>query len=134
MKKDVPRKDTLVNPFTGRRILKGSRTHELVKRVLSEGKSKKMTFGQMLRMYDQVKDDKHYKGVKESAFCGPAGGDKKGTFPVNNQKRCRAALSYAHYAPNPEGLKKCVLEKAKKHGWKCGTTYTKKEKKKIMRS
>lgn len=134
MKKNIPAKETVTNPFTGRRVLKNSKTHELVKLVLREGKKENLSFGQMLRVYDQIKDDKHYKGLKASDFCGPAGGDKKGTFPVNSQKRCRAALSYAHYAPNPAGLKKCVLEKAKENNWKCGSTYSANEKKKIMKS
>ena len=56
-----------------------------------------------------------YPTVK--TFCGPAGGAKAGTYPVNSPKRARAALAYARHAPNPKGIKKCVKEIAKKKGW-----------------
>ena len=58
-----------------------------------------------------------YSDVDKDDFCGPAGGAAPGTFPVNSEKRARAALSYAHNAPDPEGIKNCVYRKAKKHGW-----------------
>jgi len=58
-----------------------------------------------------------YPNVDKSDFCGPAGGAPEGTYPVNSEKRARAALSYAHNAPDPEGLKRCVYRKAKEHGW-----------------
>jgi hypothetical protein len=52
-----------------------------------------------------------YKNVKKGEFCGPAGGSPAGSYPVNTKKRARAALAYAHYAPNPSGIKKCVYRK-----------------------
>lgn len=52
-----------------------------------------------------------YKSVKKGAFCGPAGGAPEGSYPVNTKKRARAALSYAHNAPNPEGIRRCVKKK-----------------------
>ena len=52
-----------------------------------------------------------YKGVKKSAFCGTAGGSPPGSYPVNTKKRARAALAYAHNAPNPSGIRKCVERK-----------------------
>jgi len=58
-----------------------------------------------------------YSDVDKDDFCGPAGGAAPGTYPVNSEKRARAALSYAHNAPDPEGIKRCVYRKAKKHGW-----------------
>ena len=54
-----------------------------------------------------------YKKVKKGEFCGPSGGAPKGSFPVNSAKRCRAALSYAHNAPNPAGIRACVKRKCK---------------------
>ena len=54
-----------------------------------------------------------YKGVSKKEFCGPSGGAPKGSYPVNTAKRCRAALSYAHNAPNPSGIKACVKRKCK---------------------
>jgi hypothetical protein len=58
-----------------------------------------------------------YPNVSKDDFCGPAGGAPEGSYPVNSERRARAALSYAHNAPDPEGIKKCVYRKAKKHGW-----------------
>lgn len=52
-----------------------------------------------------------YKAVAKDSFCGPAGGSAKGTFPVNSKKRAHAALAYAHNAPNPAGIKRCVKKK-----------------------
>lgn len=55
-----------------------------------------------------------YKKVSKGDFCGPSGGAAKGTYPVNNKRRCKAALSYAHNAPNPEGIRSCVKRKCGK--------------------
>ncbi len=54
-----------------------------------------------------------YKGVSKGKFCGPSGGAPSGSYPVNSAKRCRAALGYAHNAPNPSGIKACVKRKCK---------------------
>ncbi len=54
-----------------------------------------------------------YKKVEKGDFCGPSGGAAAGTYPVNSKKRCRAALSYAHNAPNPDGIRACVKRKCK---------------------
>lgn len=55
-----------------------------------------------------------YKKVKKGEFCGPAGGAPKGSYPVNTAKRRKAALAYAHNAPNPEGIRRCVKRKSPK--------------------
>ena len=52
-----------------------------------------------------------YKRVKSSAFCGPSGGAPSGSYPVNTISRARSALKLAHNAPNPEGIRQCVLKK-----------------------
>lgn len=52
-----------------------------------------------------------YKTVKKSDFAGTAGGAPKGSYPINTKKRGRAALAYAHNAPNPEGIKSAVYKK-----------------------
>lgn len=54
-----------------------------------------------------------YKKVAKGEFCGPSGGAPAGSYPVNSAKRCRAALAYAHNAPNPDGIKACVKRKCK---------------------
>ena len=56
-----------------------------------------------------------YKSVFPSEFCGASGGASKYSFPVNSAKRARNALARAHYAPNPEGIRKCVKRKMGKH-------------------
>lgn len=55
-----------------------------------------------------------YKRVGKGDFCGPSGGAAAGTYPVNTKKRRSAALSYAHNAPNPAGIRACVERKGKK--------------------
>lgn len=52
-----------------------------------------------------------YKNVSKGDFCGPAGGAPEGSYPVNTRKRAKSALKLAHNAPNPEGIKRCVLAK-----------------------
>ena len=52
-----------------------------------------------------------YKKVSKKSFCGPSGGAPKGSYPVDSKKRCKAALAYAHNAPNPSGIKACVKRK-----------------------
>ncbi len=52
-----------------------------------------------------------YKNVSKGDFCGPAGGSPEGSYPVNTRKRAKSALKLAHNAPNPEGIKKCVIAK-----------------------
>lgn len=52
-----------------------------------------------------------YKSVKPSEFAGASGGSSKYSYPINTKKRAKAALAYAHNAPNPEGIKKKVYAK-----------------------
>ena len=52
-----------------------------------------------------------YKNVKPSEFAGAAGGAPKYSYPINTMKRARAALAYAHNAPNPAGIKRKVYAK-----------------------
>ena len=52
-----------------------------------------------------------YKKVAKKDFAGPSGGSPKGSFPINTKKRARAALAYAHNAPNPAGIRRAVHKK-----------------------
>ncbi len=52
-----------------------------------------------------------YKKVKRMDFAGPSGGAPQGTYPINTLKRARAALAYAHNAPNPSGIRRAVYKK-----------------------
>lgn len=52
-----------------------------------------------------------YKNVSPGNFAGKAGGTSPYSFPINTLKRAKAALAYAHNAPNPEGIRKKVYAK-----------------------
>lgn len=52
-----------------------------------------------------------YKDVAPSQFAGSSGGSSKYSFPINTPKRAKAALAYAHNAPNPAGIKAAVHKK-----------------------
>lgn len=52
-----------------------------------------------------------YKTVSKKDFAGKAGGAPAGSYPINSKKRARAALSYAHNAPDPAGIKRAVYKK-----------------------
>jgi len=52
-----------------------------------------------------------YKSVKPKDFAGKAGGADKFSFPINDKAHAKAALSRAHFAPNPEGIKASVYRK-----------------------
>lgn len=54
-----------------------------------------------------------YPEVSPSEFAGSAGGSSPFSFPINTRKRAKAALSYAHNAPNPNGIKRKVCRKYK---------------------
>lgn len=52
-----------------------------------------------------------YKKVAPKDFAGAAGGASKYSYPINTLARARAALAYAHNAPDPEGIRKKVYAK-----------------------
>ena len=109
------------NPFTNRKIRAGGKTHKLVQEILSGPGSleeKKKTY--LKRTHENVK--KKYSKVPHKYFCAEQGGYPQGTmaFPVDSEKRCRAALSYARMAPNPQGIRNCALKIAQEEGWNCG--------------
>lgn len=52
-----------------------------------------------------------YKKVSPKDFAGKAGGTSPFSFPINTLKRARNALARAHFAPNPEGIRKAVYKK-----------------------
>lgn len=62
-----------------------------------------------------------YRGLRTKDFCQP----ENRKFPVTTEKKCRAALSYARYAKNPDAVRECAIKRAKKYGWRCGVSYTK---------
>jgi hypothetical protein len=52
-----------------------------------------------------------YKNVASKDFAGTSGGSSKYSFPINDIKHAKAALSRAHFAPDPEGIKSRVYRK-----------------------
>lgn len=44
-------------------------------------------------------------------YVGPSGGAPKGSYPIPDVKHAKAALSLAHNAPNPAGIKAAVYKK-----------------------
>ena len=76
------------------------------------------------------KGPKKYDTLPLKTFCGKAGGyDDPRKFPVNSPARCSNALSRAHLAPNPKGIRTCAIKKAKEHGWEeCGKSNPKNKK------
>ncbi|ALX27627.1 hypothetical protein GMAR_ORF253 [Golden Marseillevirus] len=99
----------LVNPETGRNILVGGKTHNsLIQRgILPIAKPvKKGQGGSNVKKYKK-------EHLKPKDFCGTV----PGSFPVNTEKRAKAALSYARNDPNPERVKKCARQKAKEMHW-----------------
>lgn len=49
-----------------------------------------------------------YKDVAPKKFAGAAGGASKFSFPIHDLKHAKAALSRAHFAPDPAALKSKV--------------------------
>ena len=86
--------------------------------------NKKLYRGERGGVYTLTKTgERSYKSrASRGHFCGAAGGAAKASFPVNSEKRCRAALSYSRFAKRPCGVVSCALRQAAKKGWKCGTT------------
>ena len=52
-----------------------------------------------------------YKSVSPGDFAGASGGASKYSFPINTIARARNALARAHFAPDPEGIKRAVYRK-----------------------
>lgn len=52
-----------------------------------------------------------YSSVSSCDMAGTAGGAPKGSYPINTEKRAKAALAYAHNAPNPSGIRTKVHAK-----------------------
>lgn len=44
-------------------------------------------------------------------YVGPSGGAPKGSYPIPDLKHAKSALSLAHNAPNPQGIKDAVYRK-----------------------
>ena len=85
----VKRKDVAI--FKGKRVKRGV-----------EAKMKKKAGGSNVGKY---------KDVSQSEMAGTSGGAPKGSYPIDTLKRAKAALSYAHNAPNPAAIRAKVYKK-----------------------
>ena len=52
-----------------------------------------------------------YKSVAPKDFAGKSGGASAYSFPIDSLAHARNALARAHFAPNPEGIRKRVYSK-----------------------
>ncbi|BAU80289.1 hypothetical protein A9K97_gp062 [Tokyovirus A1] len=104
----------LINPKTGKKILRGGPTHiSLVQRgILPEEKPLELTKKGTLPGASNVKKYRK-EHLRDSDFCGTV----PGSFPVNTEKRARAALAYARNDMDPERVRACAYAKAKREGW-----------------
>lgn len=77
------------------------------------GKGMKVSRGEEAKMHKRPGGSNvgAYKSVKKKDFAGPSGGAPSGSYPIPNLKKAKAALSYAHNAPNPAGIKAKVYAK-----------------------
>ena len=99
------------NPFTGRMVYANGQTAKKMRKGISNLNQESISY---------EKNEGKYKNLPESVFCGPEGNAGPGSFPVNSQKRCRSALAYSKKAPNPNGIVRCAIRKAKEYHWNCG--------------
>lgn len=83
------------------------------KEKVTVAKGVKVPRGQEEKMRDKPgsSNSGKYKNVSASDFAGESGGASKYSFPINSLARARNALARAHYAPDPEGIKKKVYSK-----------------------
>ena len=84
-----------------------------MKKKVTIGKGMKVARGKESQMQKKSGGSNvgKYKTVSKGEFAGPAGGAPKGSYPINTKKRAKAALAFAHNAPNPEGIKRAVHKK-----------------------
>jgi len=96
-------------PKRKKRVVKNAKKTKRVK--IGKGLSIKRGQEEKLSKKPGSSNIGRYKNVAKKDFCGPRGGAAPGTYPINTPKRARAALAYAHNAPNPSGIKACVKRK-----------------------
>lgn len=52
-----------------------------------------------------------YKNISPKSFAGKSGGASKYSFPINDLAHARNALARAHFAPDPDGIRRAVYRK-----------------------
>lgn len=85
----------------------------MAKKKITVAKGKKVAHGveEKMRSKKGSSSAGKYKTVAPKDFAGKSGGADKYSFPINTLARARNALARAHYAPNPEGIKRAVYRK-----------------------
>ena len=93
--------------------MKRREMQEMAHKFVKIGKGMKVKRGEESKMKERAGGSNvgKYKNVEKSDFAGTKGGAPKGSYPINTKKRAKAALAYAHNAPNPEGIRRAVYEK-----------------------
>ena len=83
------------------------------KKKVTVAKGVKIARGKLEKIRDKPGSGNagEYKNVSPKEFAGSAGGASRVSFPINTLKRARNALARAHFAPNPEGIRKKVFAK-----------------------
>jgi len=108
MKKETEKKRQPASTRSG--ATKHKRSSEVtVARGVKEPREKRAT----LRKKAGSSNEGKYKNVSSSDFAGRAGGASPHSYPINTKKRAKAALAYAHNAPDPAGIRKAVHKKYK---------------------
>lgn len=84
-----------------------------MKALVIIAKGKKVKRGEEAKMKKRAGGSNvgKYKNVSKKSFAGPAGDAPIGSYPIDTLKRAKAALAYAHNAPNPAGIKASVYRK-----------------------
>jgi len=93
----------------------------IAKRKAPVSKAKKVTVAKGVKVKRGVEEKMRskkgssssgkYKNVKPKDFAGKAGGASPYSFPIPDLAHARNALARAHYAPNPEGIRRKVYKK-----------------------
>ena len=85
--------------------------HKAKEITISKGKKVKRGVESKLRKKPGGGSVGKWKNIKQSEMAGTAGGAPKGSFPIHDLAHARNALARAHFAPNPEGIKRKVYAK-----------------------
>lgn len=83
------------------------------KKEIKVAKGKKLPRGKLEKIREKPGSSNvgKYKNVSPKEFAGASGGSSKFSFPINTLARARNALARAHFAPDPEGIKRKVYSK-----------------------
>lgn len=89
------------------------RKKRVIKKKVTLAKGVKVSRGveEKLRERKGSSSTGRYKTVAKKSFAGKSGGASPYSFPIDTLARARNALARAHFAPNPEGIRRAVWRK-----------------------